>query len=202
MADQKITDYTELTTPAKGDLMEIVDDPGGTPINKKLKIENLIAVILDRSRPNVTVTNTASETDVFTISVAGNTLGSTGRLRLTLLGGKVKNGGGTDNAMTMRVKYGSTTVATISVPGVSTDNAATRPCDLEVDLWNDNATNAQICHARCVAGTNDGSGATIAIARGTASEDSTASKTFKVTWQQAAVPEHSYTSHQAKLTLE
>jgi hypothetical protein len=40
MADQKITELTENTTPATGDLIEMVDDPGGTPANRKVTIDN------------------------------------------------------------------------------------------------------------------------------------------------------------------
>lgn len=41
MADQRISELTELTTPAGEDLLVIVDDPTGTPVTKKIKIENL-----------------------------------------------------------------------------------------------------------------------------------------------------------------
>ena len=41
MADQKITELTELTTPASEDLLAIVDDPGGTPTTKKVTVLSL-----------------------------------------------------------------------------------------------------------------------------------------------------------------
>jgi len=41
MADQKITELTELTAPASIDLLAIVDDPAGTPATKKITLENL-----------------------------------------------------------------------------------------------------------------------------------------------------------------
>ena len=37
----KITQLTELTTPADADLLAIVDDVGGSPITKKISVENL-----------------------------------------------------------------------------------------------------------------------------------------------------------------
>lgn len=49
MADVKITDYTELTTPAEVDLLEIVDDPAGTPISKKVTVKSLLDTRLNYS---------------------------------------------------------------------------------------------------------------------------------------------------------
>ena len=45
MADQKITQLTEQTTPATGDLLATVDDPGGTPVTMKLTIANLLSLV-------------------------------------------------------------------------------------------------------------------------------------------------------------
>lgn len=43
MADAKITELTELTSVADGDLLAIVDDPSGSPITKKVTRLNLLA---------------------------------------------------------------------------------------------------------------------------------------------------------------
>lgn len=45
MADTKITALTEDTTPASTDLLMTVDDPGGSPINKKATIANVVAAV-------------------------------------------------------------------------------------------------------------------------------------------------------------
>ena len=45
MADLKITQLTELTSPIVSDILPIVDDPAGTPLTKKLTIANLISLI-------------------------------------------------------------------------------------------------------------------------------------------------------------
>lgn len=42
MADQKITELTELTAPADADIVPIVDDPAGSPVTKKITRANLI----------------------------------------------------------------------------------------------------------------------------------------------------------------
>lgn len=45
MADSKITALTENTTPATSDIIEIVDDPGGSPLSQKITLTNLFKVI-------------------------------------------------------------------------------------------------------------------------------------------------------------
>ncbi len=42
MANVKVTAMTELTTPVDGDLLYCVDDPGGSPLPRKLQIKNLL----------------------------------------------------------------------------------------------------------------------------------------------------------------
>ena len=43
MADQKITDLTELAAvPDTADLLAIIDDPAGTPASKKITVSNLL----------------------------------------------------------------------------------------------------------------------------------------------------------------
>ena len=42
MADEEITLLPELTTPVGVDLLAIVDDPAGTPVTKRLTLENLL----------------------------------------------------------------------------------------------------------------------------------------------------------------
>lgn len=43
MADTKITNLTEVTSPDAADVLAIVDDPAGTPVTKKIRYDNLVS---------------------------------------------------------------------------------------------------------------------------------------------------------------
>jgi len=45
MADKKITELDALTTLASGDVFAVVDDPSGTPVTKKITIDNLLKAV-------------------------------------------------------------------------------------------------------------------------------------------------------------
>ena len=47
MADLKITELGENTTPLLTDVIAIVDDPGVTPVTEKIKLENIKKVVFN-----------------------------------------------------------------------------------------------------------------------------------------------------------
>lgn len=62
MADQKITELTELSTVDAGDLLAIVDDPSGSPITKKITVANATALKAPIASPTFTGTVTLPKT--------------------------------------------------------------------------------------------------------------------------------------------
>lgn len=62
MADEKTTQLAALTTPAIEDLLAIVDDPGGSPVTKKITLANLLTLFLS----NVVVQTLTSASGTYT----------------------------------------------------------------------------------------------------------------------------------------
>jgi hypothetical protein len=137
--------------------------------------------VLDRVSANVTVGNTTSETDLYSFSVPGGTLSTDRRLRLTLF---CRNTDDFSANSTLRLKYGATTLVTLTASGAGALTAAhTR---ITYELTGDGATNAQVAQGFYQVGpTAGGNGALTQdwIMRGTSAIDSTSAQTLAVSWQ-------------------
>lgn len=145
--------------------------------------------VLSQSGTQIDVVNTAVETDILSYSLAGNTLGSHGSLRLTLLCDYLNNTG-SNRTLTVKVKLGATTMWGDANTAIAT-NAARRMVQISLMLGNMAATNAQIMQGyytltSVTAGGFGGIGDLDAPVNpgafmGTATEDTTAAKTLAVT---------------------
>ena len=128
--------------------------------------------VLDAVTANTTVNSTASETTIYSKSIAAGTLLTNNALRLTLHLSMTE--GGADTA-TIRLKYGATTLVTLA--GLTPSGAATMR--VEIMLVGDAATNAQIGSMK-----TEGSDSGMELyEQGTSAEDSTLAKTLLVSWQ-------------------
>lgn len=92
MADKKVTQLTALTAPANTDLLLIIDDPAGSPVSKKITVEDLLGATTGLTVAAVDITATG------TAALEGNavTISSTGT-RLTVNEGVIINGSGADS---------------------------------------------------------------------------------------------------------
>jgi len=130
----------------------------------------------DRSTSQTSVTNTTTETTIYSYTVPGGTLGTSNMLRLTIWGQYLNNTGGA-RTLTIKVKYGATTVA--DETRATNADAANQDFKLEAFLMAAGATNSQkggfVIHGANVNQIFSNA------SYGTAAEDSTASKTLTVT---------------------
>jgi hypothetical protein len=148
--------------------------------------------VLDRDVVVADVNTTTSETTVYSFTVPGGTLSTNKALRLSLIGDYLNNSGGTSD-LTVKVKYGATTVATMDRHTAVAASASRRIATLECMISALAATNAQITMAQFylstaagVAGADAeddlGLGAIRAV-HASVAEDSTADKNLVVTVQ-------------------
>lgn len=146
--------------------------------------------VQDRDVTAQTVTNTTTETAVYSYSVPGNTLGSTKRLRLHA-NMHIASAGG---QVTIRVKWGSASLTAVNA-GFTTTGDSWR---LDAEVTALNSTSSQDFNATCVTTTAFQGGPI----RTTASEDSTAAKTLQITveWS-AADPANQFTCDTVVLEL-
>ena len=65
MADNRITGLPALTTISKDDVLLVVDDPAGTPTNKKISIQNFFSNV----EPHITFANVTEASNSTAASV-------------------------------------------------------------------------------------------------------------------------------------
>lgn len=158
-----------------------------------ITIANSGASVLDRDVTAQDVVSTVAETTVYTFSVPGGTLGTNRTIRLSLIGDVLSAAART---LTLRVKYGATTVLTAAVTLGAV--GARGQMTFVGELTALNATNAQVAKG-VLTMSNTGADATgtmqlttptngfvFAGTNSGVAEDSTAAKTLSVTFQNSA----------------
>ncbi len=140
--------------------------------------KNSVLIALDTSDIDL---NTTSETTLISLTVKGGTLGTNHGVIARIFCDLVNDGGGS-GTLTLRLKYGATTVATLVYSTETQDYGGY----IDFVLLGNGATNAQ--RGRIIAElVNQASTANknsqLHMATGTAIEDSSADKTFSVTAQ-------------------
>ncbi len=135
----------------------------------------------DRSTSEVDAVNTAAETTMYTRTIAAQAMSSDRTLRLRIIADYL-NDSGSARSITILIKLGGTTIATISVGGIGV--SATRLAgSFEVEIQNRGATNAQLISVRAP---NFSSNTIIEALPVTAAIDTTAARDLVVTAQHSA----------------
>jgi hypothetical protein len=91
MADKKVTQLTALTSPANNDLLLIIDDPSGSPVSKKITLEDLLG---NSNQLVVTVINVRATGEG---TFAANNITLDANNNITLTRGTVINEDGADS---------------------------------------------------------------------------------------------------------
>ena len=94
MANKKITELTELTTPAGADIVAIVDDVAGTPTTKKVTATNLMTLAPVQSVAGQTGIVTLSNTDISGLGTAATANTGTGNGDVLAIGSGALDVGG------------------------------------------------------------------------------------------------------------
>lgn len=145
-----------------------------------------VTYALNRQATTSDVNNSTTETAIYSYSVAGGTLGTTGSLLLSLTGDYLNNTGA-GSTLTINIKYGATTIGAYSL-GSQAQSANRRSIEIDCVLSAANATGAQMARSRVsvgATGTATGTGAAMSLiydaVHNSIAEDSTAAKTLQVT---------------------
>jgi hypothetical protein len=170
-------------------------------------------IVLDANTTTFTFSNTVTRTDIYTFSVPANTLGTSGMLRLTLMG-KCLNTTGVGQTALIGLGYGTVdNIRGTTIGGITVSDTDGADFSVHLDLYAKGATNAQTAFARITNGASSarqdvtpfleqsGAGGNFILAKHEAlAVDSTADKTLYVSVKlSAASPDLSCSMLNARL---
>lgn len=148
--------------------------------------------VLDRVTASVDVASSTSETTLYTKAIAGGTLGTNRKLRLTIIGDVLQNNG--SQTVQVKAKYGSTVLGDTGAVSLAASSNR-RGVQIVVDLMGRNATNAQsatvhVYYGGISSATNAGAMNSIGVhsfcSHVSVAEDSTGALNLAVTVQHSA----------------
>ncbi len=129
--DIEVGQIVELVFDSSADAWQMVSQVASISVTAVKKLEIITTP--------VTVTNTSTETNLLSVSIPANTLGTDNGIRFKLNISDYDSGGGADD-LTIRVKYGATTVVTRVL---SAGNQTNDEGFIEGVLFANGATNSQ-----------------------------------------------------------
>lgn len=136
------------------------------------------------------ISSSTTETTIFSATITGNTLGSTGAMKCRIAA-EILNNNNSADYVTINIKYGATTLYSDSTKAI-TKSTNLIPVWIEFMLANQNATNAQVLNGLMVVGGQDAAATGVGSLNsdetvgtsplcGTSAIDSTANQTLLVT---------------------
>lgn len=128
MADSKITGLTADTAPTTDDLVVTVNDPAGTPANKKVTVGNLLGNTANIAAQTALVgtsqtTTSTSYTDLATSGPAV-TITTGSQALVSIFCGTIQNDTAADYALATFAVSGATTIAAADTYAIKIRNAA------------------------------------------------------------------------------
>lgn len=156
---------------------------------------NIPPVIIKADPTELTDSNSAAEVTLYTATIPGRTIGANDSIEFEFWISFLQNSGGA-RTITARVKYGATTILTISI--ATTAGGTAYGFSVRGFIKNAGATNSQKAIGIAFGGSASGTSSNGGSVTGTAAEDSTADKTLALTFQSDAnTATQTYTQQQA-----